>query len=587
MRTSHRFALPAAVLALAIAAPAAFGQVTLRLKYEPGQAFLYDRNVKTESQIRAGKDTRRMTWELNVQRQELVMESRPEPAAGRVLTLDASSPEKLVGYEDNGKDVLANVPEQQRVRPLPPILSIQWRDLKNRPAEQPEKATDPSQALELLYGEMRMLPDEPVRAGDSWTRDVDFGVLKAKITTRFVDQRSENLVRCAVLAATAEVTFTPEFAKTLSVEKMTAQSVVALDGSAVIGFSGTAIIVEKGDNSQERVVRTYQEKLTRSERLESAILDKARADMERINKALGQSKADNLDGALATLEQFLKDNPQPGWAAAVQNVYGMLTQRRLLTKPVPAARLQVMLQELKNNRDRAATQSGPAQVAQLDQVIRQVTTVNLKGLQELMKDPDVVNRDLAAFGLGFVQDDQAGEALQTLAKDASPQVRGSAALSLGVRAKPVDTAIILALLKDVDPRVRGSGVFRPAGGDGPAARCRHPSAHQPVDARPGSQRPREPGAEELGAGRLGPRQGIQDGVGAGAEAGVPQGPEGDYGPGRLGYRSVRRMAEEATGRAAGQGERAGSGQGAGESAGGQEEGIRAGGGKRQTAKGND
>jgi HEAT repeat protein len=459
MRTSHRFALPAAVLALAIAAPAAFGQVTLRLKYEPGQAFLYDRNVKTESQIRAGKDTRRMTWELNVQRQELVMESRPEPAAGRVLTLDASSPEKLVGYEDNGKDVLANVPEQQRVRPLPPILSIQWRDLKNRPAEQPEKATDPSQALELLYGEMRMLPDEPVRAGDSWTRDVDFGVLKAKITTRFVDQRSENLVRCAVLAATAEVTFTPEFAKTLSVEKMTAQSVVALDGSAVIGFSGTAIIVEKGDNSQERVVRTYQEKLTRSERLESAILDKARADMERINKALGQSKADNLDGALATLEQFLKDNPQPGWAAAVQNVYGMLTQRRLLTKPVPAARLQVMLQELKNNRDRAATQSGPAQVAQLDQVIRQVTTVNLKGLQELMKDPDVVNRDLAAFGLGFVQDDQAGEALQTLAKDASPQVRGSAALSLGVRAKPVDTAIILALLKDVDPRVRGSGVF--------------------------------------------------------------------------------------------------------------------------------
>jgi hypothetical protein len=459
MRTSHRFALPAAVLALAIAAPAAFGQVTLRLKYEPGQAFLYDRNVKTESQIRAGKDTRRMTWELNVQRQELVMESRPEPAAGRVLTLDAPSPEKLAGYEDNGKDALANIPEQQRVRTLPPILSIQWRDLKNRPTEQPEKATDPSQALELLYGEMRVLPDEPVRAGDSWTRDVDFGVLKAKITTRFVDQRSENLVRCAVLAATAEVTFTPEFAKTLSVEKMTAQSVVALDGSAVIGFSGTAIIVEKGDNSQERVIRTYQEKLTRSERLESAILDKAKADMERINKALDQSKADDLDGALATLEQFLKDNPQPGWAAAIQNVYGMLTQRRLLTKPVPTAKLQVMLQELKNNRDRAATQSGPAQVAQLDQVIRQVATVNLKGLQELMKDPDVVNRDLAAFGLGFVQDDQAGEALQTLAKDASPQVRGSAALSLGVRAKPVDTAIILALLKDVDPRVRGSGVF--------------------------------------------------------------------------------------------------------------------------------
>jgi len=459
MRTSSRFALPAAVLALAIAAPAAFGQVTLRLKFEPGQALLYERTVKTDSQIKAGKDIRRITWELRVQRQELVLESRPEPAAGRILTLDTPEPNRLTGYEQNGKDVLPSVPEQQRGQPMPSTLSIQWRDPRNQSSDRPEKATDTGQALEMLYNEMRVLPEEPIRAGDSWTRKVDLGVLKAEITTRFVDQRSENLVRCAVLAASADVTFAPEFAKTLSVEKMTGQSVVALDGSGIVGFSGTTILVEKSEAGQERVVRSYQEKLARSERLEAAVLEKARADVERVNKALEQAKADDLEGALATLEQFLKDNPQPGWAEALQNTYGMLTQQRLLTKPVPAARLQVMLQELKNNRDRAATQGGAAQTAQLDQIIRQVATVNVKGLQELAKDADVINRDLAAFGLAFVQDPQAGEALRTLAKDSSPQVRGTAALSLGIQGKPVDPEIVTALLKDDDPRVRAAGVF--------------------------------------------------------------------------------------------------------------------------------
>ncbi|MCX5685812.1 MAG: HEAT repeat domain-containing protein [Planctomycetota bacterium] len=459
MRTPCRFALPAVVLAMAIAAPAALGQVTLRLRFEPGQAFLYDRTVKTESQARTGKDNRRMVWELQSQRQELITDTRPEPAGGHILTLDSPQPERLAAYEENGKDLLASIPEQQRLRPMPPILSIQWRDPKNEPADRIEKATDAGQALELLYAAMRVLPEDVIRAGDSWTREMDLGVLKAKITTRYVDQRSENLVQCAVLASSAEVTFAPEFAKTLTVEKMTAQSVVALDGSAVVGFSGTAILIEKNDNGQERVTRTYQEKLVRSDRLEAAVLAKAKVDMERLNKAFLQSKADDLEGALATLEQFLKDNPQPGWAGAIQNIYGSLNQRRLLTKPVPAAKLQVMLQELKNNRDRAATQGSPAQVAQLDQIIRQVTTVNLKGLQELMKDPDVINRDLAAFGLGFVQDAQAGEALRALAADASPQVRGTAALSLGLQGKPVDVAITTALLKDDDPRVRGSGVF--------------------------------------------------------------------------------------------------------------------------------
>ena len=459
MRIFDRLALPAAVLVLALAAPAAFGQVTLRMKFEPGRAFLYERTIKTDSQARAGKETRHMVWELSSLRQELVLETRADPAGGRILTLETPGPERLALYEEDGKDMLAKVPEPQRSRLLPPALSVQWRDPRNTPADQPEKAADPAQAIELLLAEMRVLPEGVIRAGDAWTRKIDLGVLKAVISTRFIDQRSENLVPCAVLASSVEVTFGPDFAKKLTVEKMTGQSIVALDGSAVSGFSGTTIVVEKTETGEERVSRTFQEKLTRSELLDAAILDKAKTDIARIDKAFAQSKADDLEGALATLEQFLRDNPQPGWAGAIQNIYGVITQRRLLTKPVPPARLQVMLQELKNTRDRTATQAGPAQVTQLDQVIRQVATVNFKGLLEQMKDPDVVNRDLAAFGLGFVQDPQAIEALQTLAKDASPQVRGTAALSLGIQGKAVDMATLTAFLKDADARVRGAGVF--------------------------------------------------------------------------------------------------------------------------------
>jgi len=459
MRTSRRLALPAAVLALALAAPAAFGQTLLRMKFEPGRAFLYDRTIKTESQARAGKETRHVAWELSSKRQELILETRADPAGGRILTLDTFDPERLTIYEENGKDSLARVPEAQRTRLLPPVLSVQWRDPRNTPADQPEKMTDPGQALERLLAEMRVLPENAIRAGDSWTRKLDLGILKAVITTKFIDQHSENLVPCAVLASSAEVTFGPEFAKKLSVEKLTAQSIVALDGSSVNGFSAATTVVEKGETGEDRVTRTFQEKLANSTRLEGAVLEKAKIDLARIDKALELSKADDLEGAMAALEQFLKDNPQPGWADAVQNIYGVITQRRLLTKPVPPARLQVMLQELKNSRDRAATQDGPAQVAQLDQVIRQVATVNLKGLLEQMKDPDVVNRDLAAFGFGFVQDPQAIEALQTLTKDASPQVRGTAAMSLGVQGKAVDMATLTALLKDADARVRGAGVF--------------------------------------------------------------------------------------------------------------------------------
>jgi hypothetical protein len=458
MRTSFVCAA-AAVLAVAAAAPAAFGQTPLAYKYEPGQVRVYDRTVKTESEVRVGKDTRRTTMDLALQRQELVLEARAEPPGGRVLVLDMPGTDRLTTYEENGRDLLARVPEQNRARLQPPVLMVLWRDPRGEAADRPEKSTDPSQAIEMLYAETRVLPPGTLKPGDSCTREVDIGVAKAKITTKYVDQRSEGLTRCAVLSASAEVTFTGDLAQRLTIEKMTSQTTVALDGSGLIAHTGTTTLVQRAEGGEQRLTRTYLDKLVRSETLQPAQLEKARADMARVDKVIDQFKGQDLEGALTGLEKIIQENAQPTWNPALQSLHAGILQQRLLTQPVPPARLQAMLQDLKNSRDRAATQGSAAQVGQVDQVIRQVATVNLKTLLEQAGDPDPLNRDLAAFAMGFVEDAQATQRLQALVKDASAQVRGTAAMALGLQAKGLEPAALTALLKDEDVRTRGAAAF--------------------------------------------------------------------------------------------------------------------------------
>jgi len=461
MKTFALCAAAAAAWAAALAGQAAFAQAAapLTFKYEPGQVRLYERSVKTETQTRRGKDTLRTVAEVLVQHREQVLEAQAEPPGGRVLIIDAPGPDRLTTYEENGKDLLASIPEQNRSRPLPPVLAAQRRDPRGQTTDRPEKAADPNQAMEILYSEMRLPPQEPLRPGDSTSRKIDLGIATATITVKYIDQRSEGLSRCAVLSTTAAVAFTGDAAKRLTVEKMTSQTTLALDGSGIVAHNGTTTLLqEQAESGEQRTTRTYQEKLVRSEILPAPQQEKAKADMARIDKTFDQIKGKDLDGALAALEKLIQENPQPAWTPALQSLHAAVMQQRLLTQPVPPARLQAMLQDFKNNRDRMAAQGHP-QVAQMDQVIRQVATVNLKTLLEQAADPDPINRDLAAFGLGFVQDAQVAQRLLAMSKDASAQVRGSAVIALAIQGNPLDPAALTALLKDADARVRGAASF--------------------------------------------------------------------------------------------------------------------------------
>jgi hypothetical protein len=449
------FIAAAGAAAVVFAGQTALGQVTLRYRYEPGQSRTYTRTAKTETQVRVASDTRRTVTEMAVQHQEIVLEARAEPAGGKVLIFDTPGAERLTAFEENGRDRLADVPEQNRSHPLVPVLAAQWRDPLGQTPDRPTKIEDPMAAIELVFAEMRALPEEAVHPGDSWTRKVDFGIAKATISGKFIDQHTEGGVSCAVLSTTAEVTFTGDFAKRLAIEKMTAQLTVAVDGSGWISNSGTAVILDKLDRGEQHITRTSQEKSTGAERVEPAQFDKAKADLARLEKAMDQVKADDLDGALVALETFIKENPQNPWTAAVQNLYNNVMQRRLLTKPVPPARLHLLLQELQTSRDRAATQGGAQQVAQVDGMIRQVATVNAKTILDESSDPDPIVRDLATFALSFIEGDAAATRLAANVKDASPQVRGTAAIGLALRGQAVEPAVLVNLLKDADARAQG------------------------------------------------------------------------------------------------------------------------------------
>ena len=459
MKTSALCAAAAAAWAAALAGQAAFAQAApLTFKYEPGQVRLYERSVKTETQTRMGRNTRRTVNEILVQHQEQVLEAQAEPPGGRVLVIDTPGPDRLITYEENGKDLLASIPEQNRSRPLSAVLAAQRRDPRGQAADRPEKAADANQTMEILYSEIRLPPPEPLRPGDSTSRKIDMGIATATITTRYIDQRSEGLSRCAVLSTTAAVAFTGDMAKRLTVEKMTSQTTLALDGSGIVAHNGTTTLLEQAEGGEQRVTRTYQEKLVRSEILPAPQQEKVKADMARLDKTFDQIKGKDLDGALAALEKLIQENPQPTWTSALQSLHAAVMQQRLLTQPVPPARLQAILQDFKNNRDRMAAQGHP-QVAQIDQLIRQVTTVNLKTLLEQAVDPDPINRDLAAFGLGFVEDAQVAPRLLAMSKDASAQVRGSAVIALAIQGNPIDPAALTALLRDADTRVRGAASF--------------------------------------------------------------------------------------------------------------------------------
>jgi len=447
-------------LALAFLAQTAFGQaVTLRFKPEPGQRRVYENTLRLETIRQLGDQTQRMVTEVPVQRQELVVETKADPPSLRLVVVDAPQGRRLLVYEENGKDRLSSVPEANRTQLLPPALFWQWRDLRGQPIEKPGKPTNSGQAMDLIQAEVRFLPEQPVKPGDSWSRDLDLDVAKATLTTRFTATRTEGARPCAILETSATVAFAGELADRIKIEKLMWRMAWALDGSGWVNLSGSMVAIEKADKAEQRVLRDTQEKLIEGDRLDAARLDKARKDLAQIEKGMKEAQANNLDAALETLGAFVRDNPQGPWSPAVQNLCASLSNQKLVTQPVPAPRLRLMLRDLQANRDQASNQGNTALIGQIDQTLRQVAGVNLKTILEDSKDPDPIVRDLAAFGLAFAQDPEAANRLLAMAKDESSQARGTAIIGLAVQSKGVEQNLLVELLKDKDARVQGAAAL--------------------------------------------------------------------------------------------------------------------------------
>jgi hypothetical protein len=466
--------LAALTFAVCALAPAAEAQMKLQYRLETGGERVYERVVRSETVVTAGNQTRKTVTEVPLTRRELTIEKKDDPPSTRIVTLDTPVGERLLLFEESGIDRLSTVPEASRLRPMPPMLASQWRDLRGMPLEKPEAPDDPTRALEFVQADMRYLPEGPVKPGDTWTREVAYGEAKAVITTTYAEQKAVGDVPCAVLQSSAKVTFAGDKAARINVGAMTSEMAWAIDGSGWQTHRGTLEVTEKAAESDvtQHVVRTFQETLTGRGKADEARLAKARANLEKLEQAMAKVRTEDLDGALAMLLEYLRDNPDDAWVPAVQNLHSGLTQQRMLTQPVPAPRLRLMLRDLQTARDQAGAQGGPQRLAQIDQAIRQVAKVNAKAILVDAADPDPVSRDLAAFGMAFLEDPMAVDRLKQLAGDASAQVRGTAAIGLAIHAKGLPAAALKKLFEDDDVRVRGAAallVSRTVKPDDPAA----------------------------------------------------------------------------------------------------------------------
>jgi len=451
---------------LAVGATAAQAQpYILRYEDQPGVKRVFEQTVRKVTTIRQEENSRRTVTEQTVTREELVLdrqpaaEGQPEPTVARLAVLTTSKTERLVALEENGQDVLSRVPEDRRSRTFPPTLQIQTRGPRGTASAPPESVANPVEALAALFTACHQLPEQPISQGDEFSTELDLGVLRATIRTRFTAIETVNDKPCAVLERTATAAFQGEHADRLRVDEWRIRLAVAIDGGGTQTKSGTTVLHEKTNAADQQVEETFESRCVGSTRLDQAQLAKARADAERIQRAFDQAQADDLDAALQTLRAYAQENPDGPWTPAAGAMRAGLEQRRLLTKPLPAEELRVVLRDLRIAYDRANAQGNASLSVELQARASRVADNNLETLIAEAADADPIVRELAAFGLTFASDETARPHLVKLAKDRSGSVRGGAAIGLAIQGRPVEAALLTALLKDAEERTRGAAAL--------------------------------------------------------------------------------------------------------------------------------
>jgi hypothetical protein len=446
-----------AVAATAAVASAVYGQADpLRYDVSPGVRRVFERSTQTDIQVRSGQKTTRRVTEISARREWVVIETGDDPPMMRVVTLETPSGERLVAYEENGKDRLADVPGSQRFQPMPPLLAAHRRDLTGRPLEAPPPPEQPMQAIDRAIAELQYMPPGPVGPDTPLTREVNLGVARLAMTVTQVEAGAGGEANAVVYQTTCRLTFGGEFADRIQVTRLEARTAWARDGSGLLSQRGTLVLDEKAGEATQHLTRTWDERLQEAGRLTPAALAKAKENLETLEQAMADARAGKLDAAVQTLQGYLQANPDGAWTPAVRSLHAALAQRRLVAQPVKPSRLRLMLRDLQTSRDRAGAGGNREGLAQIDATLRQIVRVNAKQILMDAADPDPIVRDLAAFALAFLDESQTKERLQSLARDPSAQVRGTALVSLAIRNEGIDRDLLLKRLADEDDRVRGA-----------------------------------------------------------------------------------------------------------------------------------
>jgi len=421
-----------AALTAALACPVCGAEGTRRLRYRvrPGLRRVYEDLRRTETVVASGGSTSRRVTEVRASREVLVVETGDDPPQMRLVTLETPTGERLVALEENGQDRLGEVPEAQRLRPMPPLLAAHRRHLTGRPLAEPPPLKTPMQALELAIAELGYLPEDPVGPDRPAVRKVDDAL---------------------VLENVATVTFTGPWAEKITVRTLRNRAAWAADGSGLLSVRGTLVLDERAGQAVQHLTRTWQTRRTSTDHLDPDALAKTKANLEALERAMADARAGRLDSAVDALGRFIQAEPDHPWTPAVRSLHAALIRQRLISQPVKPARLRLMLRDLQASRDRAAAR-GQQQV--------QVVRTNAAQVLADAADPDPIVRDLAAFGLAFLDDPQAPIRLQAMASgDPSAQIRGTALVSLAIRGEKAEPDLLLKALKDENARVRGAAAL--------------------------------------------------------------------------------------------------------------------------------
>lgn len=430
----------------------------LNYEYKPGEMRTYTSVHRVERSIEAADEKRTSAIERTIVRQELILSQAKEGPEVTMAVFDVPT-ERQVEATQDGQDLLAEIPEERLTRPLPPTLSIRVLEPGAPPPAEAAELEDPSQAVGDVLTRLRALPPKPVQLGDTWSTPLDLGILKGTLTTRFTEIKEVGGTPCAILEADADVAFTGEVGKRMEIRAMTMTSAEALDGSGNRSGAGEVVFYEKTDEATQQSRQTFTSKLTDMTVVSDDRLAKAKADISLVRSALEQVQAGQVQQGLEILQTYIKNNPEGVWTPAVRSMHASLLQQRLMTQPVPAGQLRMMLKNLQVAHDRATSQGQANETRRIAATLAQLVHVNFETVMEEAASPDPVVRELAAFALGFSGKDEAHARLIELAADSSARVRGSAALGLAFQGKPVELELLTKLLEAEGARTRGAAAI--------------------------------------------------------------------------------------------------------------------------------